>query len=112
MGEEDITKKEENRWRRCNSFSTIEIVDEAEGLVFARFLVFESWESVKFQGFNRESWPLYLSERYGCLLIEAISTYCRKKETSQLLQEWLAFATLEEIDEQEIPIVTDSKVDE
>ena len=96
MGEEDILKKQENKWRKGNSFATLEIVDEAKDLVFARFLVQEIWNNEKFQGFNRESWPIFLSERYGGLFIEAISSYHRKKELEKCLEEWLV-ATVEEI---------------
>ena len=100
MGEEDVSRKQENRWRRVNSFSTLEIYDEADELVVARFLVYETFENERFEGCSRKAWPFKIMERYGTLLIEAISAHNRKKELENWLKEWPGVASIEEIEEE------------
>jgi hypothetical protein len=46
-GEEDTARRAENIFRKANSFSTIEIVDEAERFAFARFIIFVVHEEGK-----------------------------------------------------------------
>ena len=100
MGEEDVSMKKENRWRKANSFSTLEIFDEADELVVARFLVYETFENERFEGCSRKAWPFKIMERYGSLLIEAISAHNRKKELENWLKEWPGVASIEEIEEE------------
>jgi hypothetical protein len=100
MGEEDISMKQENRWRKANSFSTLEIFDEADELVVARFLVYETFENERFEGCSRKAWPFKIMERYGSLLIEAISAHSRKKELENWLKEWPGVASIVEIKEE------------
>lgn len=103
MGEEDVSRKQENRWRRVNSFSTLEIFDEADELVVARFLVYETFENERFEGCSRKAWPFKIMERYGTLLIEAISAHNRKKELENWLKEWPGVASIVEIKEESSP---------
>lgn len=100
MGEEDISMKQENRWRKANSFSTLEIVDEADELVVARFIVCETFDNERFEGCSRKAWPFKIMERYGKLLIEAISAHSRKKELENWLKEWPGVASIVEIKEE------------
>lgn len=102
MDEEDISRGRENRWRKGNSFSTLEIYDEADEAVVARFLVYETFENERFEGGSRDAWPFKIVERYGHLLIEAISAHSRKKEVENWLKEWPGVATITELKQEEI----------
>ncbi len=96
-GEEDTARRAENTFRKANSFSTIEIVDEAEGFAFARFIISETWQKERFEGVGRKAWPNLTCDRYRGLLSKAITTYEREKQVRIWLQEWPGVATLEEI---------------
>jgi hypothetical protein len=85
----DITREKENKWRRVNSFTTLEVRHQ-ERVIF-EYLIFDVYEGVKFAGVPRVDWFSHILDRYR----ERISTDILAYSREQMVQEWLNKAPLE-----------------
>ena len=81
--EPDLARRAENKWRRQNSFTTLQVLHQ--GSVILEYLLFDVHEGVKFDGVPQASWAAHVLEKYRGRISDDIRTFARE----QMVQEWL-----------------------
>ena len=92
-----MTRKEENLFRKKNTFSTLEIYDKGDEMVVTRIILYENWDMEKYQGNPKHTWCRFVLSRYSEMIMEAIKAHMRKKELEKWLEEEPGVAKIEEL---------------
>ena len=93
--EPDVAREAENKWRRKNSFTTLQVIHL--GKVVLEYLLFDVYEGIKYDGVSLDAWPTRVFEKYRGRISQDIRTFSREK----MVQQWLDSAPLEIVDLEE-----------